>query len=272
MYNVILYKYQNSYQIRSYQFGIKEGKKKNNSFDSTEDEIDQAFKQIDEKYHFDGKSSYVSVNRSKNKIYFYSRSNDWSNGWFVTLTIDPKKYDSFDYKVVSKLARNFARCIHRYDNNSYGIIVPELHKSGRFHLHGIIAGIDLEKEGYVQNSGHKINNEIIYNFIKGWSAGFSTCTRVRSSLAVEKYIAKYTTKELLNDTRYQHRYFTFNLHEADILKYNIYKEDDFIQELYRSGQVLFGNTDGLYNRVTYLEVSKSEKIEQILNDFLNKSP
>ena len=91
MYNVILYKYQNSYQIRSYQVWNKRRQKENNSFDSTEDEIDQGISQIDEKYHFDGKSSYVSVNRSKNKIYYYSRSNDWSNGWFITLTIDPKK-------------------------------------------------------------------------------------------------------------------------------------------------------------------------------------
>ena len=272
MYNVILYKYHNSYQIRSYQFGIQENKKGKTDFDSTEDEIDKAFSQVDEKYHLDGRSAYVSINRSKNKIFYYSRSNDWSNGYFVTLTIDPKRYDSFDYKVVSRLVRKFADGLRHYDNNSYGIIVPELHKSGRFHLHGIIAGIDLVKSGYLKNSGHKFHDQIIYNFVKGWTYGFSTVTAVRSSLAVEKYIAKYTTKELLNNTKYQHRYFTFNLKESPILKYNIFKDESFIQELYASGQVLFGNTDGLYNRVTYLELEKSEKIDQIINKYLEKSP
>lgn len=272
MYNVLLYKYQNSYQIRSYQFGIREDQKKEkeSDFDHIEDEIDKAFSEVDDKYHFDGRSAYVSVNRSKNKIYYYSRSNDWSNGWFCTLTIDPSRYDSFDYKVVSELIRKFTRNLREYDPNCYGLFVPELHPtSGRFHLHGLIGGIDLLKEGFLEDSGHKDHDEIIYNFRKGWKYGFSTVTRVRSSLAVEKYIAKYTTKELLNSTKYQHRYFTFNLKESEIVKYNIDKEDSFIQELYATGKVLFGNTDGNYNRVTYLEVKKSEEVEKLLNSYLS---
>ena len=272
MYNVLLYKYQNSYQIRSYQFGIREDQKKEkeSDFDHIEDEIDKAFSEVDDKYHFDGRSAYVSVNRSKNKIYYYSRSNDWSNGWFCTLTIDPSRYDSYDYKVVSDLIRRFTRNLREYDPNCYGLFVPELHPtSGRFHFHGLIGGIDLLKEGFLEDSGHKDHDEIIYNFRKGWKFGFSTVTRVRSSLAVEKYIAKYTTKELLNSTKYQHRYFTFNLKESEIVKYNIDKEDSFIQELYATGKVLFGNTDGNYNRVTYLEVKKSEEVEKLLNSYLS---
>lgn len=273
MYNVLLYKYQNSYQLRVYQFGVQEGKKNKNDFDSVEDEIDEAFSQFDDKYHLQGRSAYVSVNRSKNKIFYYSRSNDWSNGYFVTLTIDPKRYDSYDYKVASELIRRFTRYLRRYDKNIYGLFVPELHpSSGRFHFHGLIAGLDLVKEGFLVDSHHKDHGQIIYNFQKGWTYGFSTVTCVRSSLAVEKYIAKYTTKELLNNTKYQHRYFTFNLKESEIIKYNIYKDDDLIRDLYGSGQVLFGNTDGLYNRVTYLEISKSEECEEILKRYLLKSP
>ena len=272
MYNVILYKYQNSYQLRSYQFGIKENQKKDKlTFDDVEDEIDSAFSLVDEKYHLEGRSAYVSINRSKNKIFYYSRSNDWSDGWFCTLTIDQSRYDGYDYKVASELIRKFTKNLRAYDNNCYGLFVPEFHpSSGRFHFHGLIGGIDLLKEGFIKDSGHKDRGDIIYNFVKGWKYGFSTVTKVRSSLAVEKYIAKYTTKELLNNTKYQHRYFTFNLHEAEIKKFNIYKEESFIQDLYASGNVLFGNTDGLYNRVTYLEVKKTDEIEKLLNSYLHE--
>lgn len=275
MYNVLLFKYQNSYQIRSYQFGIRENQKRpdESEFDHVEDEIDQAMAAVDDKYHLDGKSAYVSVNRSKNKIFYYSRSNDWSNGWFCTLTIDQGRYDGYDYKVVSELIRKFTKALRKYDSSCYGLFVPELHPtSGRFHLHGLIGGIDLLKEGFIEDSGHKDHGETIYNFTKGWKYGFSSVTRVRSSLAVEKYIAKYTTKELLNQTKYQHRYFTFNLKESEIVKYNICKEDSFIQDLYSTGQVLFGNTDGNYNRVTYLEVNKSDDIEKLLKKYLESSP
>lgn len=271
MYNVLLYKYQNSYQIRSYQFGIRENQKKSegSSFDDIEDEIDKAFSETDDKYHFEGHSAYVSINRSKNKIFYYSRSNDWSNGYFVTLTFDQKRYDAYDFSVCSKLIRKFTRLLREYDSNCYGLFVPELHpSSGRYHFHGLIGGIDLEKEGFIVDSGHKINGDKIYNFVKGWKNGFSTVSKIKSSLAVEKYIAKYTTKDLLNNTKYQHRYFTFNLHESEIVKYNIPKDDEFIQELYKTGKVLFGNTDGLYNRVTYLEVEKSDEIENLIRSYV----
>lgn len=273
MYNVVLFKYENSYQLRSYQFGIHEkNKSEKTTFDDLEDEIDNEFSKVDDKYHLDGHSAYVSVNRSKNKIFYYSRSNDWSNGYFVTLTIDQSRYDGYDFKVVSDLVRRFTKGLRAYSNNCYGLFVPELHPtSGRFHIHGLISGIDLEKEGYIVDSHHVTpNGDKIFNFVKGWKYGFSNVTRVKSSMAVEKYIAKYTTKELLNSTLYQHRYFTFNLKESDIVKFNIYKEDDFIQKVINSGKVLFCNTDGLYNRVTYLELEKDDDILKLLYQYENK--
>ena len=109
-YNTLLVKYENSWQLRSYQFPIKSDldneldkydvfeSNKSDSFEKTEKEIDLAFTEVDTKYHFEGHSAYVSVNRSKNKIFYYARSNDWSSGYFVTLTINPIICDSFDYK------------------------------------------------------------------------------------------------------------------------------------------------------------------------------
>ena len=112
MYNVLLYKYQNSYQIRSYQFGIRENQKRpeESDFDHVEDEIDESMAQVDDKYHLDGHSAYVSVNRSKNKIFYYSRSNDWSNGWFCTLTIPPGTAVS-DHRYLHMCTHIYYSCI-----------------------------------------------------------------------------------------------------------------------------------------------------------------
>ena len=271
MYNSLLIKYEKSYQLRLYEFDINTSddiieNKKFISFDEVENEIDNAFAKTDDKYHLDGHSAYVSINRSKNKIFYYSRSNNWDNGYFCTLTINPDKYDSYDYKVVSDLIRKFTRSIREYDNKAYGLFVPELHKSGRFHLHGLIGGIDLEKEGFIKYSGHNYNNSKIYNFVKAWKYGFSNVTKVQNSIAVEKYVTKYTTKELLNNTLFQHRYFTFGLNESPIEKHKA--KPDLFNDLmmYHPELVQFCNTDGCYNRVTYLELKKCK----LTDDFLKK--
>lgn len=272
MYNSLLIKYKKSYQLRLYEFDINTSddvieNKKFIDFDSVENEIDNAFAKTDDKYHFEGHSAYVSINRSKNKIFYYSRSNDWENGYFCTLTINPEKYDSFDYSVVSDLIRKFTKNLREYDSKAYGLFVPELHKSGRFHLHGLIAGIDLEKEGFIVDSGHTIKGEKIFNFVKAWKYGFSNVTKVKNSEAVEKYITKYTSKELLNNTLFQHRYFTFGLSEASIEKHNA--DRNLFNDLmsFAPDLVSFCNTDGLYNRVTYIELKACEATEKFLNSY-----
>ena len=147
IYNTLLVKYENSWQLRSYQFPIRSQDKElpfKDEFTHTEDEIDNAFSEYDEKYHFEGHSAYVSVNRSKNKIYYYSRSNDWLNGFFVTLEIDQNRFDGRDYKVASELIRKFTMFLRKHDPDIKGLFVPELHpSSGRFHFHGLIKGNSL---------------------------------------------------------------------------------------------------------------------------------
>lgn len=265
-YNTLLVKYKNSWQLRTYEFTIQtDSKEKESKFETVENEIDNAFAKIDDKYHFEGRSAYVSVNRSKNKIFYYARSNDWSNGYFCTLTIDPKKYNSFDYKTCSDLIKKFTNYLRNYDSSIYALFVPERHKSGAFHFHGLVSeGL----KDFLVYSGHNIHGEKIYNCTI-WKYGFSNITIVQNTLAVEKYVTKYTTKELLNDTKYQHRYFTLNLNEASEIRYNLYNHKELYKELIANDCVLFCNTDGLYNRVTYCEIKSCEKSLQIIEKYIN---
>lgn len=280
-YNCLLVKYKNSWQLRSYQFTIKSdkdnaldhddvfGSEKSTDFEKTENEIDKAFSQFDDKYHFEGHSAYVSVNRSKNKIFYYSRSNDWQDGYFVTLEIDQNRFNGYDYKVASDLIRKFTKYLRQYDSSIYALFVPELHPtSGRFHFHGLIShGI----ENLIKYSGVKKNGHLIYNFISGWTYGFTNVTKVQNTLAVEKYICKYTTKELLNSTLYQHRYFTLNLQEAEMVKLNLLDHDDLYKELISFGLVEYCNTDGLYNRCTYCEIKNCPETLEIIKKYIDRT-
>ena len=281
-YNSLFVNYENSFQLRTYQFTVKsdfqneldkydvftEKEKNDNSFDVVENEIDSAFAQFDDKYHFDDHSAYVSINRSKNKIFYLSRSNDWNGGYFVTLTIDPKKYDSKNYDVVSDLVRRFVKNLKYYDSNVRCLIVPEKHKSGCFHFHGLVKG-DI-KDALV-DSGHRFNDRVVFNFSRCWSFGFSNVQKVENTLAVEKYITKYSTKELLNDLKYQHRYFQSNLKNADMNRFFIHPDfiNDMLLELSSSDCVLNVNSDGLYNRCTYTELKKCDLSLQIILKYSN---
>lgn len=278
IYNTLLVKYKNSWQLRTYQFPIRSESKEDEkylgfsiseNFESTENEINKAFEKVDEKYNFDGHSCYVSVNRSKNKIFYLSRSNDWTDGYFCTLEIDQNRYDGRDYKVASELIRKFTKYLRQYDPDIYALFVPELHPtSGRFHFHGLIKG---NIKDILKYSGHIKKGHMIYNFVSGWKYGFTNVTKIQSALAVEKYICKYTTKELLNNTLYQHRYFTLNLKEAEMWKFNLIDHQELFKELIDNDLVEFCNSSGLYNRVIYSEIKNDKKVLQLIEKYINVS-
>lgn len=143
-----------------------------------------------------------SLKRAKAKIYDYARANSWE--WFVTLTFDPEKVDRYDYagctKKLSKWLNNMrsdAGAGFKY------IVVPERHKDGAFHFHGLFAGcgaLQIVDSGHVTKSGQKVYN------IGRYRLGWTTATKVENNEAVTKYITKYTTKDLMQHTKGKKKY------------------------------------------------------------------
>lgn len=141
-----------------------------------------------------------SESRTKQSIYEIARDNKWD--YFITMTFAKEKVDRYDYKEVSKklsIWLNNAR--KKYKDLKY-VIVPELHKDGAYHFHGLVSGINEED---LQDSGHKVDGEIIYN-LRSYKLGFTTLTKVRCNDAVVRYILKYITKDLMKRTSGMKRY------------------------------------------------------------------
>ena len=70
------------------------------------------------------------------------------------------------------------------------LIVPELHKDGAIHMHGLISG-----KVELVDSGHKTNDKTIYNMPQ-WKYGYSTAIELTGDRqAVAKYITKYISKD-----------------------------------------------------------------------------
>ncbi|WP_313165819.1 hypothetical protein [Sedimentibacter sp.] len=142
-----------------------------------------------------------SARRSKNTVWDIALSNTWE--WFVTLTFNPEKVDSFNYEeCTKKLSKWLNNARTKCGEDFMYIMIPELHKSGRFHFHGLLSNADALR---FVDSGHKMNEDIIYN-IGSYKLGFTTATKVKDTLLVGKYIAKYITKELTACTKGKRRY------------------------------------------------------------------
>lgn len=147
------------------------------------------------------RSLQVSMNRTIKKVYHLARSNLWE--WFFTLTFDPQKIDSYDYAACTKALSDWLHNLRRIAPDLAYIVVPEHHKSGRFHFHGLFAhcgNISFVESGHFTKSG-----DMIYN-VGSYRLGFSTATRIKSNEKVTKYISKYITKDLCCLSRGKKRY------------------------------------------------------------------
>ena len=113
-----------------------------------------------------GEDLQRSMRRARGKLRRLALANDFR--WFVTLTIDPQKCDSFDGAAVVKKLNAWCSNMVQRRGLRY-ILVPERHKSGRIHFHGFFNDcMEVVDSGHTDSQGHKIFN------LPQWSLGFTT--------------------------------------------------------------------------------------------------
>lgn len=143
----------------------------------------------------EGEDLLRSMRRARAKLRRLALANEFE--YFVTLTFDPQKVDSFDAAAVARVLNRWTDNMVRRNGLRY-VVVPELHESGRIHLHGFFAGSGLR----VVDSGHVDNcGETVYN-LPQWGYGFSTAIRLRGEYAaavgyVCKYIGKHDQQRIM---------------------------------------------------------------------------
>lgn len=132
--------------------------------------------------------------RRKQRIYDLARSNHFS--WFVTLTFDPEKVDRFDYSSCSSALYLFTNILsHR---GCSWVIVPEQHKNGAYHFHGLIEGDINLTRALNPETGFPLSDfsgRPIYNLLD-YQSGFTTATPITDQARAASYITKYLTKSI----------------------------------------------------------------------------
>lgn len=146
-----------------------------------------------------------SISRAKNRIFEYACCNDFS--YFCTFTLDKDKQDRYDVSNYIKNLGQYIRNVNkRYSVKIEYILVPEKHKDGAWHMHGLFKGLPLQDLREFKLSDNiplrllkRIQEVRVYEWM-GYSKrfGFNTVEVIKNKEACYKYITKYINKNLCN--------------------------------------------------------------------------
>lgn len=208
-----------------------------------------------------------SISRTRSKVFEYAICNDFD--YFVTLTLNKDKHDRYDLDgFISSLGQFIRNYRTKYQLDIQYLLIPEKHKDGAWHMHGLIKGLNLdhlipftledkipEKIKNLIRAGRTIFNWIPYSEKFGWI----TVEQIKSREACSKYITKYIKKDIgtsIEDKNKKSYYVTRGLKSAEIIK-----KGTFPTEL---GNVLSFDYENEYLKI----VDLNKKDWDVLSDIL----
>lgn len=196
-------------------------------FTDYEDGIDFLFSMDDviQKEADREESIRISCSRTVRAVYDIARANFWE--WFITFTFNPDRVNRYDYNDCVKKFSKWLNNLKRFCPDIMYIVVPEQHKDGAFHFHGLFSNcdqLDFRESGYFDDQGRCIYNVGKYRF------GFTTATRITDFHKASSYLCKYITKDLCSQTFGRKRYWASrNVSRPEVEEFLV--EEEFLERL-----------------------------------------
>lgn len=146
-----------------------------------------------------------SLSRSKRIVWELAQCNNWEH--FITLTFDAEKANRYRLEDICK---KLGKWVNNYNSRKGArikyLLIPEQHKDGAWHLHGLLMGLPIS-----HLRPFSLNERIPTRIkellrarrqIYDWPAyrqsfGYVTVEAIRDPLRCAAYITKYITKDLL---------------------------------------------------------------------------
>ena len=170
--------------------------------------------------------------------------------YFITLTFDFRSRGEYSHeKAIDLLTKWLDNQKHQNKNMIY-LLVPEFHKSGRLHFHGLIANVPnwkFEKARTPSGRLIKKNGLQIYNLLN-YKLGFTTISEIQDQEKVSNYISKYATKELITIKHKKRYWYSRNLEKPKI-------EYDYLWEALTLEEYLKDEKLSYYNKFDKIDCS-----------------
>ncbi len=210
----------------------------------------------------------ASISRTKAAIFELAICNDWE--WFVTLTLNPEYCDRKDLDLYKKKLSTWIKNYNRiYETKIKYLLIPEEHKDGSWHMHGLLMGLPIEHLKEFERN-EKLPIKMLIEITRGrkiynWEAyakafGYITISKIRNIENISKYITKYITKELAN-TRIalnNHLYYcSKGLKRAKIICQGQLRQE--LGEEYSNEYVKIKTVHTLEEAIRYFKDEKDEK-------------
>lgn len=200
-----------------------------------------------EDQHYDSKLNEAFC-RAKSMVLQYALCNHWD--YFFTGTLDEKKFNRYELDSFQQRLSQFIRDKRKaYGTQLSFLLVPEQHKDGAWHMHGLIAGIpDSRLRRFRPPEPRKLVNSFYLNWPDYMQKfGFCSLGPIKHPVATAFYITKYVSKELsqrggdLGKHLYFHsRPLAKAVHVSDVYAYNQGLDDVCVHdhEFCKTGMVL----------------------------------
>lgn len=143
-----------------------------------------------------------AISRARRVVLELALCNQWD--WFCTFTISK---DKFDRSNLLNWRDSFTQWLRDQRKKGYEIayvIVPERHKDGSWHAHGLFKGnVPLVSFADLRKQGNVVPDKLVFSDYYNWLAyqekfGFCSFGRIRNPVATGFYVTKYLTKDMSN--------------------------------------------------------------------------
>ncbi len=193
-----------------------------------------------------------SMNRTINAVYDVARSNLWE--WFVTFTFAPDKVDRYNYSDCTKKMSQWLNNMKKICPGMVYLVVPELHKDGAYHFHGLFKNVDGFK--FADSGQRDKQRRIIYN-VHTYKFGFTTATQLTDCASASSYLCKYITKDLCAVTKGKKRYWASrNCKRPEVVDYlveGMEHAEICMEYLKESDNPHIKTINGEHGTVTYID-------------------
>ncbi|MBE5941049.1 MAG: replication endonuclease [Lachnospiraceae bacterium] len=182
-----------------------------------------------------------NISRARNKILEYVLCNDFN--FFVTLTLDSKKYDRTNLKQFNSDFNSFIRNYNaRKDANIKFLLIPETHLDGCWHMHGFIMGLPFDRLEKLElhgsrnlpikiveklKSGHELFSFSAYEKKFGYNLFEPICSKKASALYMSKYLTKDISRNVTSLGNHLY-YCSKGLNKAEIVKQGQFLDSEFV--------------------------------------------